>query len=88
MNILINYQIKKDGTVLIKEFQENGKTLVLFNDRIAVMSNEIDRDEEITLLSSSEVPFPIIVTKSEAEVILAKKQEPQTEIEFGERVEE
>lgn len=76
MNILVNFQQNKDGSVTLKEYQENGKVVVLFDlGRIGILSTETDLSQPLTLVSTDKLPFPIVITVDEAkELIEYKKQ--------------
>ena len=91
MNILVNYKVK-NGKVLIDEFTVNGKNVLIFESihdisRIAIVSTDLDNNDDLRLIKFPEFPFPTIVTKEMAETIL-RQSNPNNEIENKEPINE
>lgn len=90
MHILVNYIINKtDGNVVIKEFKDGDKDIVVFdNDGVAIMPTKLIGETDITLIKFESVPFPLVITKKEASELIEKVQKEINEKEINEKEEQ
>lgn len=88
MHILVNYSInKKTQNIAISNFKLNDERVVLFSEKIAVFNTETNIEEPLTLITSDKVPFPIIVTKVEADALIAQSESAQAATQEAEEEE-
>jgi hypothetical protein len=90
MHILVNYIINKtDGNVVIKEFKDGDKDIVVFdNDGVAIMPTKLIGETDITLIKLENLPFPLVITKKEASELIEKVQKEIKEKEEQEKLNE
>ena len=89
MNILVNYKVK-NNKVTIDDYMVNGRNVLIFESvydltRIAIVSTDLDNNDDLRLVKFPEFPFPTIVTKETEEELLKQSKlknnlESETEI--------
>ena len=75
MLVLVNYKINKDNSVSIQRYQENGKDIVVYDEKaLAIMDSNLDIKEEITLIKIENCQYPIIILKKQADLLIEKSK--------------
>ena len=78
MNILVNYKVK-NNKVTIDDYMVNGRNVLIFESvydltRIAIVSTDLDNNDDLRLVKFPELPFPTIVTRETEENLLEQSK--------------
>lgn len=74
MFILVNYAIK-DDKLKIKKYQSNGNDIIVYDrNGVAILDDNLDFSQNLTLIKTENEPFPLIVTQKYANKILKEKE--------------
>jgi hypothetical protein len=79
MLVLVNYKINKDNSISIQRYQENGKDIIIYDEKsLAVIDTNIDTNENLTLMKLEMCQYPIVITEKQANALISKIEKSPT----------